>query len=118
MISIRNKQILDHIQKLTDDLTSRGPEACRDYLISIGIYNSDGSLSANYGGEMKADTPDTNDKLMALCLDFVKQQRIYCPETIAQSDRVIENAYDFIQDICNIVGYYHDPEDDCDPEDD
>lgn len=31
-----------------------GPNAkqkCRDYLVSLGIHNEDGSLSENYGGE-------------------------------------------------------------------
>jgi hypothetical protein len=26
-------------------------------------------------------------------------------ETIYQTDRVIENAYEFIEEICNVVGY-------------
>ena len=37
---------------------------------------------------------------------FIDEQRISCPETISQSDRVIENAYDFIEQLCDIVGYY------------
>lgn len=39
--------------------------------------------------------------------DFIKEQRIYGPETIGQSDRVIENAYDFIEDLCDVVGYWN-----------
>ena len=39
------------------------------------------------------------------CLEFVESQRISCAETIYQSDRVIENAYEFIEDVCDIVGY-------------
>lgn len=40
-----------------------------------------------------------------LCQKFVIEQDIWSPETIYQSDRVIENAYKLIQDICDIVGY-------------
>jgi len=36
---------------------------------------------------------------------FIQEQRIYGEETVYQSDRVIENAYDFIADLCRIVGY-------------
>jgi hypothetical protein len=39
------------------------------------------------------------------CLEFVESQRISYAETIYQSDRVIENAYEFIEDVCDIVGY-------------
>lgn len=45
------------------------------------------------------------DALVKLCVDFVEEQHIYCAETIYQSDRVIENAYEFIEKICDIVGY-------------
>jgi hypothetical protein len=46
------------------------------------------------------------------CLEFVESQRISCAETIHQTDRVIENAYEFIEDVCDIVGYkeYEDDE--------
>lgn len=36
---------------------------------------------------------------------WIKEQKISCPETIAQSDRVIESFYEFAEEICNIVGY-------------
>ncbi len=44
-------------------------------------------------------------QLMALCKKFIDEQDIHCGETIYQSDRVIENAYTFIEEICNILGY-------------
>ncbi len=37
---------------------------------------------------------------------FVETQRIGGPETIYQTDRVIENAYEFIHELCEIVGYH------------
>jgi hypothetical protein len=44
------------------------------------------------------------------CLEFVEAQRIGCPEIIYQTDWVIENAYEFIEDVCDIVGYKEDKE--------
>lgn len=44
-------------------------------------------------------------QLLELCRKFIKDNRIYCEETVYQSDRVIENAYDFLGEMCNIVGY-------------
>lgn len=49
--------------------------------------------------------------LMLLCEQFILRLNIGCAETIHQTDRVIENAYEFIQDICDIVGYAPDDED-------
>jgi hypothetical protein len=43
-------------------------------------------------------------------LEFVESQRIGCPEIIYQTDWVIENAYEFIEDVCDIVGYKEDKE--------
>lgn len=54
-------------------------------------------------------------KLWAACSEFVKDQTIFCVESVYQSDRVIENAYEFIEKVCNIVGYYK--EEDCDEKD-
>ena len=46
--------------------------------------------------------------LKRACRGFIDHNRIGCPETIYQSDRVIENAYEFIEQICEIVGYHVD----------
>ena len=48
-------------------------------------------------------TPE--QQLFALCQQFITRMNIQCPETIYQTDRVIENAYEFIEEICNVVGY-------------
>jgi len=48
---------------------------------------------------------DKKEQLWELCQNFIKQQQITCAETVGQSDHVIENAYGFIEDICDIVGY-------------
>ena len=46
------------------------------------------------------------EQLWALCEKFIKDQTVSCPESICQCDRVMENAYDFIEDICDLVGYH------------
>ena len=51
---------------------------------------------------------DPNEKaveLWNLCKKFIDDQSINCPETIHQTDWVIENAYTLIEEICDIVGY-------------
>ena len=60
-------------------------------------------------------TEPTHAELMALwevCQGFIKAQDIHCAETIYQTDWVIENAYEFIEDVCEVVGYmeYEDDE--------
>jgi hypothetical protein len=49
---------------------------------------------------------DKSQRLFELCSNFIDAQRIGCPEAITQNNQVIENAYDFIERICDIVGYY------------
>lgn len=51
--SERNRIILEKMRKFTEEMTS-GPDAkekCRAYLISLGIYNEDGTLHKDYGGQ-------------------------------------------------------------------
>lgn len=50
--------------------------------------------------------------LWEVCTKFIKEQDIHCAETIYQTDWVIENAYEFIEDVCEVVGYmeYEDDE--------
>jgi len=50
---------------------------------------------------------EKEQKLMELCKKFIVDNTISCPETICQCDWVIEHAYDFIEDICEIVGYHN-----------
>ena len=38
--------------------------------------------------------------------EFIDKHRISCPEAIAQNDAVITDAYDLIESLCEIVGYY------------
>ena len=52
-----------------------------------------------------------NTALMKICQDFIEKHKISCSETIYQTDRVIEDSYSFIDDICNIVGFYQEKDD-------
>lgn len=61
------------------------------------------------------NTNPTHAELMALwnvAVKFIEEQEIGCAETIYQTDWVIENAYQFVEDVCNVVGYlpYEDEE--------
>lgn len=46
------------------------------------------------------------NELFNLCQDFIRENEIKCAEDIDQMDHVIENAYTFIEEICEIVGYH------------
>lgn len=62
----------------------------------------------------------TKQQLEALwehCERFITDQKIGCAESVYQTDRVITNAYEFIEGVCDIVGYYEDEDDDEDDED-
>ena len=48
---------------------------------------------------------DSNVKLYALCKKFIEDNEITCPETIYQTDRVSLNALEFIEQVCENVGY-------------
>ena len=53
-------------------------------------------------------TEPTHAELIALwkvCKGFVEKQEISCADTIHQCGWVIEHAYEFIEDVCNVVGY-------------
>lgn len=50
-------------------------------------------------------TEDKKTELWLLCQKFIEDQQIWCSETVYQTDRVIENAYEFIDSICQIVGF-------------
>ena len=49
---------------------------------------------------------DPTERLWLACRRFIDEKQIRCAETISQSDRVLEGADDFIEEICRIAGYY------------
>lgn len=54
---------------------------------------------------------DRKERVLALCEKFIKDHRISEESCIGQNDDIILDAYDFIGDICEIVGYYKYPKD-------
>jgi hypothetical protein len=54
---------------------------------------------------------DDSKRLLKHCKDFIEKYKISCPESVYQQDYVIENAYEFIEGVCDIVGYYEYAED-------
>lgn len=49
-------------------------------------------------------------QLWELCQKYINDQTISCGESVYQSDNVILNACEFIENICDIVGYYEYPD--------
>jgi hypothetical protein len=47
----RNERIIELLERQSEKLLAQGPEACRDYLISLGIYDDNGDLTPEYGGK-------------------------------------------------------------------
>lgn len=52
------------------------------------------------------------EALWELCEGKISDLSITCGETIYQSDRVIEAAYEWLHDICEIIGYAPNTDDD------
>lgn len=44
-------------------------------------------------------------ELFRVCEQFIMDNQITCPETIWQCDGVVGNVYEFIEEICNVIGY-------------
>lgn len=55
-----------------------------------------------------------NCKLRTIVEEFIAKQNIHCAEVVWQSDRVVENSYELIQKLCEIVGYANLPEEEDD----
>lgn len=57
-------------------------------------------------------------ELFDLCGEFIKENKIDCSETIYQTDRVVENSLEFIEAICDLIGYHEEVEDEEEYEED
>ena len=69
--------------------------------------------NATDGGPNSHYDPDADKgaKLLAIMRAFVDLYRVSCPETIHQTDRVIEKAGGLVEKLCDVAGYYRDPDD-------
>ena len=54
---------------------------------------------------------DSNVKLYSLCKKFIEDNEITCSETIYQTDRVAQNALEFIEQVCENVGFSYSDDD-------
>lgn len=54
---------------------------------------------------------DKRNQLFDLCKKYCDDHEISCAEMIYDTDDIITDAYEFIEKICDIVGYYKHPED-------
>jgi hypothetical protein len=66
-------------------------------------------LSKNENISIVEGNKEIKERVFNLCKNFIIEQRIYCGETIYQSDSIIENSYNFIEDLCEVIGYYQLP---------
>lgn len=53
-------------------------------------------------------------ELFDLCKDFIKDNKISCAEDIFQRDSIEANALDLVEQICDIIGYHEEDEEDLD----
>lgn len=49
-------------------------------------------------------------KLWTHCAQFINNQCISCAKDIARCENVMEHSYEFIEKVCDIVGYWKDEE--------
>jgi len=61
--------------------------------------------------QLKDDDVVKGLKLFSIVKKFIDDNQISCAEVVSQADRVVENSYAFIMELCEIVGYYKYPED-------
>lgn len=48
------------------------------------------------------------EKLMRICQLFINSHQIRAAENCYQMDKVLDDALEFIEEMCGIVGYYED----------
>ena len=54
---------------------------------------------------------DVAFKVADIVREFIEKNDVNCPENIYQSDLVSENAAEFIERLCEVVGYKEEAED-------
>lgn len=99
MTKIDIKQ-LDQVFDTMKELHKTDPEVWRRQIVEQ-LTNNDGIEEFRQLAKMKA-----------VIHNFIEEQDIHCAETIYQMDNVIENAYEFIQELVELVGYKKDEDDD------
>jgi hypothetical protein len=95
-LPLANKLILNGGKALPEEVDFLARALLHAHVKVDALYNA---LDKKPGGPQKLCD------LWNHVAEFIKKQNIHCVETVYQSDRVILNAYDFIAECCNIVGY-------------
>lgn len=74
--------------------------------LTYWVRDAADSICGQTGAKTHQEKLHEAARLVALCEKFITDNEITCSEAVYQTDRVIENAYDFIAGICEIVGYH------------
>lgn len=77
--------------------------------LKAALAEAEGVLA--HGGDFDSDV-DKGAQHLSIVRAFLDKHHVSCPETIHQTDRVIENAYGLIEDLADVAGYYRDPDED------
>jgi len=87
-------------------------EAC-DEFIKEQLDFSASSVHAKHLEETEdGPTVDQLSNLWNTCRKFIKKYKPLCPESIYQVDRISLACEEFVEEICNCVGYYDDDKED------
>lgn len=60
----------------------------------------------------KIHDDDKPGYLMDLCLSWIEKNEVSCPEQIYQVDIMTIKSMELVEEICNLIGYYKDEDDD------
>lgn len=90
----------------------------KNYTVTSVEYQKNGIPKIHM--KLREGMKDTNppnviyqrERLFRTCKNFIDELGITCEEDIYQTDRVIQHALDFIEEVANIVGYYKETEND------
>jgi hypothetical protein len=83
-----------HFERLKDKLAYYGGYKWLPYIDAVELLSENDRLRAEI---------ETNNKLHDRITLFFKENRVDCVETIHQCDWVIENAYEFMSDLFEII---------------
>jgi hypothetical protein len=78
------------------------------------LYGKSGTNDHGRSVMASSDVDDRRRNLEALCRQFFIENKIYDAETICGKDSVIVNAFDFMCEIGDIIGYEKRPKDEDD----
>lgn len=96
-------QDIRYIQRFKMSKTEE--ELLYDLMVTRSLFNNASREIERLRGEIFAINQNKGTDITSVCKRFIRDHRISHPEQIYQTDKIIEDAYEFIEEICNIVGY-------------